>query len=179
VWQWWNFCKGKVANGRTVLRVSLGETAVRIFQGDQKGNVFVAKKRPRDEPVQHISKGKRRCYLAHVALVCGRTDLQPSLPQVIVGNEGTFLAGGMSALATARPANVRLVRQKSARIHFPRHSLLRSSMHHSHSSATSPRPVYTLGTTHATCRNATSDPISWPVRRPPFMAQMCFGVYIG
>jgi hypothetical protein len=114
VWQWWNFCKGKVANGKTVLRVNLGETAVCIFQGGQKGNVFVTKKRPRDEPVQHISKGRRRCYLTHIALVCDRTDLQPSPPQVIVGNERTFLAGGMGALATARPANVRLVRQKSA-----------------------------------------------------------------
>jgi hypothetical protein len=114
VWQWWNFCKGKVADGKTVLRINLDETAVCVFQGDQKGNVFVTKKRPRDEPVQRISKGKRRCYLTHIALVCDRADLQPSLPQVVVGNERTFLAREMAALTAACPAHVRLVRQKSA-----------------------------------------------------------------
>ena len=93
--QWWNFCRSKVAHGKTVLRINLDETSACVFQGDVKGNVFVSNKRSRDEPMQKISQGRRRCHFTHVGLICDRTDLQPLLPQVIVGNERTFKAGDM------------------------------------------------------------------------------------
>jgi hypothetical protein len=64
--------------------------------------------------VQNISRAKRRCGLTHIGLICDRPDLQPVLPQVIVGNERTFKAKDLAALTAARPPNVHLVRQKSA-----------------------------------------------------------------
>ena len=100
--------------GKTPLRVNIDETAVCAFQGDCRGNILISKKRPREGAVQRVSRGKRRCYLTHVACVCDRSDLQPLLPQVVIGNESTFLAREFAALLRGRPANVKLVRQQSA-----------------------------------------------------------------
>ncbi len=113
-WQWWNFCDGRVPHGKSALRINLDETSVCIFQGDQKGNIFVSTKRPRQEPVQKVSQGKRRCCFTHIGVICDRPDLQPLLPQVIIGSEWAFKAGDMGALTVASPQNVHLVRQKSA-----------------------------------------------------------------
>ena len=57
--------------------------------------------------MQRVSAGKQRCRLTHVAFICDRSDLQ-------LGNERTFTAEGFTALQALCPANVKLVRQKSA-----------------------------------------------------------------
>ena len=93
----------------------MDETSVCLFQGAGKGVIFVDKKRRRDsEPAQAVPSAKRRCCLTHVAFICDRTDLQPLLPQVVIANERTFTAAGLAALQASCPANVKLVRQKSA-----------------------------------------------------------------
>lgn len=66
------------------------------------------------DAVQNVPRHKRRCYLTHVALICDRPDIQPLLPQVIIANESTMPAALMPTLRAACPANVYLVRQKSA-----------------------------------------------------------------
>lgn len=122
MWQWWNYVLSEVPNGKAVLRVNLDETSICLFQGAGKGAVFVQKRRPRGpgepappaEPVQNVPQAKRRCCLTHIALICDRHDLQPLLPQIIVGNERTLPAGAFAALQASCPANVRLVRQTSA-----------------------------------------------------------------
>ena len=100
----------------------MDETSICLFQGAGKGAVFAAKRRcwdegepaPAAEPVQNVPLAKRRCCLTHVAFICDRHELQPLLPQIIIGNEHTFPAGAFAALQGACPGNVRLVRQKSA-----------------------------------------------------------------
>lgn len=52
--------------------------------------------------------------MTHVAFVCDKPELQPLLPQVLIGNESTFLVGLLPTLIAERPPNVRLFRQKSA-----------------------------------------------------------------
>jgi hypothetical protein len=64
-----------------------------------------ATKAQKKKPKQRVSRGMRRCCLTHVGLICDRPDLQPLLPQVVIGNMHTFLAC---------PPNVFLLRQKSA-----------------------------------------------------------------
>jgi hypothetical protein len=49
-----------------------------------------------------------------VAFICEKPEIQPLLPQVIVGNHATFLVRDLAALQAAAPPNVHLVRQKSA-----------------------------------------------------------------
>ena len=113
-WQWWNYYLGQLPSGKVPLRINLDETSVCLFQGDCRGTLFVSSRRPRDEPVQKVARAKRRCCLTHVALICDDAALQPVLPQVIIGNEHTFLKAGFADLQAACPANVRLIRQKSA-----------------------------------------------------------------
>jgi len=114
VWQWWNYYLDQLPPGKIPLRINLDETSVCLFPGDCRGTIFVSNKRPRQEPVQRVARAKRRCCLTHVALICDDSALQPVLPQVIIGNEHTFLKASFADFKAACPANVRLVRQKSA-----------------------------------------------------------------
>ena len=122
VWQWWSFLKGQVPAGKTILRVNVDETSVCLFQGTAKGTVMATKRKynetmasdcPR-EPAQKVSRSTRRTCLTHVAFVCDRSDIQPLLPQVVIGNEHTFQARDWTALVDRAPRNVYMVRQKSA-----------------------------------------------------------------
>ena len=72
------------------------------------------KRAPDAEPLQKASLATKRTCFTHVGLICDEPALQPLLPQVLIGNEQTFLEGDMAALRAACPANVHLVRQKSA-----------------------------------------------------------------
>ena len=87
-----------------------------LFQGGGKGTIIFKKRKdpPATEPHERASRAKRRACLTHVAFICDRPDIQPSLPQVLVGNFATFLVRDMAALQAACPPNVHLVRQKSA-----------------------------------------------------------------
>ena len=104
----------QVPPGTIAWRLNLDETSICLFQGDAKGHVFANKKRYPDGFVQRAPRAKRRCCLTHVGLICDRPDLQPLLPQVIIGNERTFPKASFAALQAACPPNVVLVRQKSA-----------------------------------------------------------------
>ena len=114
VWQWSNYYHSQIPRGKTMLRLNLDETSVRLYPGSRKGVVFVGKKRPREAVVHQIPRWKRRCCMTHIGIICDRTDIQPELPQVIIANESTVPAGLYAALVAARPRNVRLVRQTSA-----------------------------------------------------------------
>jgi hypothetical protein len=113
-WQWWNYLCSEVSGDRVPLRINMDETSICLYQGSGKGAVFTSRKRPRREHSQKVTANKRRCCLTYVSFVCDRSDLQPLLPQVIVGNERTFPLKFFFRLKAACPPNVRLVRQKSA-----------------------------------------------------------------
>ena len=110
-WTWFNYICSRVPLGKQVLRMNLDETAVCLFQGGGRGNLFISKKQ---RVVQHVPRNKKRCHLTHVALVCDNTDVQHLLPQLIIGNESSFLVSRMSELREDAPPNVVLVRQRSA-----------------------------------------------------------------
>jgi hypothetical protein len=115
VWQWYNFAESvAAARGRRILRVNLDETAVKLYPGRSRGSLFVSQKRLRDGGGQRLPKWKQRCCLTHVALVCDRTDVQPVLPQYVIGNERTLLVRNMGVLRGDCPSNVRILRQQSA-----------------------------------------------------------------
>lgn len=90
----------------------MDETAICVFQGGGKGNIFVRRTDPM--AVQNVTRGQRRTYFTHVAFICDQPELQPLLPQVLVGNEHTFQAGQMAAMQAACPPNVQLIRQRSS-----------------------------------------------------------------
>ena len=111
VWHWYNYVTSRIPPGKEVLRLNLDETSVCLYQGGGKGNVFVSRKR---RVTQRAPIGKRRCCITHVGVICDQTDIQPRLPQVLIGNEFTFQAGAIAALRASSPSNVVLLRQKSA-----------------------------------------------------------------
>ena len=114
MWQWWNHCLAKVPPGTTALRINLDETSVCLFQGDAKGHVFANKRQHPDGYAQRAPRSKRRSCLTHVGIICDRLDLQPLLPQVVIGNERTFPKACFAELQAACPPNVVLIRQRSA-----------------------------------------------------------------
>ena len=113
-WQWFNHLVGQVPAGKKPLIINLDETAVCLFQGTERGTVIVGKKRKREEPVQRVNRAARRTYVTHVALICDQPAYQQYLPQIIIGNEHTFLARDMEELRRRCSGHIVLVRQKSA-----------------------------------------------------------------
>jgi len=109
--QWFNYLEDQLPPGKRALRINLDETAVCAFQGGASGNVFVTK---RKAAVENAPLAKRRCCLTHVAVICDRADLQPLMPQFVIGNERTLRQADMPALRASCGPNVHLIRQKSA-----------------------------------------------------------------
>ena len=128
MWQWWNYAVASVPTGCRILRLNLDETSVKLFQGEGKGTIFFKKRKRSSRPgaaggedgaeapeaVQAVTLQHKRTCLTHVGLVCDRPEVQPLLPQVLIGNESTFHAGEMEELVAACPPNVHLIRQRSA-----------------------------------------------------------------
>ena len=84
MWQWYNFVERSVPPTRQVLRINLDETAVCLHPDTDKGNVFITTR-----PVYRVQRWKTRTYFTHVAIVCDNMELQPHMPQLIIGNERT------------------------------------------------------------------------------------------
>ena len=103
----------------------MDETSVCLWQGDGKGTVVCSKKRRRRWSAEAVedagadvgqpaSRKVRRTCLTHVAFICDRPEVQPLLPQVLIGNCATFLIRDWHQLLAQCPPNVYLIRQKSA-----------------------------------------------------------------
>ena len=60
-----------------------------------------------------VPKGLCRTYLTYLAFVCNDAELQPFLPQIIIGNQAVFKARDMERLQSHAPPNTFLVRAKS------------------------------------------------------------------
>ena len=112
MWQWWNCLEEQVALPRKVLRVNVDETAVRFYMPQRRG--LVAKRR-RGGPslAQDASRRQQRSCVTHVAAICDDTAVQPSLPQVIIGNESVLQAAAVKLVGPALHKNVILLRRKS------------------------------------------------------------------
>ena len=97
--------------GRRLLRINVDETAVCLFQGGGRGNVFLTKG---EECHQHAPLSQRRTYLTHVAFICDDAALQPLLPQYIVAGNRSLSAAELAAAQAESPSNVVVVRQARA-----------------------------------------------------------------
>ena len=110
-WQWCNHLTSKVPKNKRILRVNLDETAICMFPGSRGGNLFISKE---EEPTLNVKHATKRTYLTHVAIVCDDAEVQKVLPQVFIGNEHTIPAGLLKELRSSCPANVTILRKKSA-----------------------------------------------------------------
>ena len=65
-------------------------------------------------PAAPAKKADTRSNVTYVALVCSRDDIQPALPQFVIGNEHQLTYKLLAAVAEQKPKNCFLWRQKSA-----------------------------------------------------------------
>lgn len=94
-----------------LLRLNLDETPICMYLGGRRGNVFLSRSEP---AVEHVSLGQRRAYMTHVAIICDDVAVQPHIPQVLIANERTLPARMLADLRSRLPANILLLRRKSA-----------------------------------------------------------------
>ena len=110
-WQWFNHVESSLPAGRRILRINVDETAICLFQGGGRGNVFVNKN---ERCTQQSTLAQRRTYLTHVAFICDDVGVQPHLPQYIVAGARALPAADFAAVQAEVPANVVVVRQARA-----------------------------------------------------------------
>ena len=101
------------AAGKVPLIINLDETSVGYACADLKGNIA---RQPRGQaPLgAQIPRKELRGAITHVALITENTEIQPCLPQVLIGNRHRFTLGLMAEAMTHKPANVHLFREKTA-----------------------------------------------------------------
>ncbi len=115
VWNWYNFLVSKKPPTKTVLRVNIDETSVCLWQGSGKGTIAFPRRRRHDAEAKEVVPRKlKRTNLTHVAFICDRPDLQPRMPQIVIGNAHVFRVGECRTLNAEAPGNVLFVRQRSS-----------------------------------------------------------------
>ena len=104
--QWYNSCAAQVLAGKQPLRINLDESSVSSCQGGGKGDIVSKRRRepPSEQAHERASQVKQRACPAHVAFISNKPDIQPLLPQVIVGNEATFLLRDLCSSASSLPS---------------------------------------------------------------------------
>lgn len=112
MWQWWNCLEDHVALPKKVLRVNVDETAVRFYM-PQPAGLLAKRRRGGPSLAQDASRRQQRSCVTHVAAICDDTAVQPSLPQVFIGNEAVLQVAAVKLVRPALHKNVILLRRKS------------------------------------------------------------------
>ena len=95
------------------LLLNLDETAVSYSFHQAKGLYHRRLKRQGRAHTQ-VRKHELRGAVTHVASICDRTEVQPRLLQVIIGNSHRFTKRLMSSVRASKASNVHLSRRKSS-----------------------------------------------------------------
>ena len=90
----------------------MDETSVPYGFGQARGNVTAS--RVSKTAVAQVSRSELRGAVTHVAFATHDSAVQARLPQVIIGNTRKFTPGLLAAVMPQKPANVVLIRQKTA-----------------------------------------------------------------
>ena len=113
---WWNLLESLCPPTKTVLRINLDETAVKIWMPPGKGLIARSSldvvRGPRC--ISPATRKQQRACLTHVAFVCDNPSIQVHLPHVIIGNEAVLPLYIQRELEPQLFSNVYLVRRKSA-----------------------------------------------------------------
>ena len=118
-WQWFNWTLERVPEGITPLRLNFDETSCRLFYEAAPGILGsepLAAAAKKGYITQQVTRHQKRGALSYLALLCDDTAIQPTLPQVIIGNEHCLPDRVRKELVDSQSLmkNVTLLRQKSA-----------------------------------------------------------------
>ena len=116
VYTWWNLLESLCPRTKSVLRINLDETAVKVWMAPGKGliarsSLSVVRGA---RCVSPATRKQQRACLTHVAFVCDSPSIQVHLPHVIIGNDAVLPLYIQREIEPQLFSNVYLVRRKSA-----------------------------------------------------------------
>ena len=113
--QWNGFLESRCAADRSVLRINMDETSVKLWLGGQRGCVVQAGEAASLTPFeQGVTLRARRSAVSLACFVCDDPEVQRLLPQVIVANDRVIPATVAAEFQVSQTGNVFLLRRKSA-----------------------------------------------------------------
>lgn len=113
--QWNTFLESRCAAHKSVLRINMDETSVKLWLGGQRGCVVQAGEAASATPLeQEVTLRARRAAVSLACFVCDDPEVQRTLPQVIVGNDRVVAATVAAEFQASQTGNVFLLRRKSA-----------------------------------------------------------------
>ena len=117
LWQWSNALHANVPPDKTVLRINMDETCIRLHDGCTRGNLVaeaVEIKRSPKSLTQNVSSRDGKASCTHVSVICDDMDLQALLPQVLLLNNSLVSARCLRAIKASLPSFVLVVRRARA-----------------------------------------------------------------
>ena len=114
--RWINHAVDEAPTFRAPLIINLDETAVGYSFTGQRGTILCTKNLPsgRQLASESASLADRRGHVTHVCMITHESEIQPKLPQILMGNEHKFTHELLRSVSQERPHNVELWRQASS-----------------------------------------------------------------
>ena len=102
-------------DGQTIIFVGMDETSVGYAFASRRGTVL---RKTSTDPqagagTAQQNKNELRGSISYMSFITDRPDLQPRLPQILIGNKRRFTNGLMAAVTPNLPSNVHVWREKS------------------------------------------------------------------
>lgn len=114
-WKLVNWLLSQCPAGKEPLLLNMDETSVAYFMQPAPGTVCRRSRRKgRVRPTDKLTQVQLRSCITHVAVICNDREIQRRLPQLLLTNEVSVKAGELADIQAAMPANVKVIRGKSA-----------------------------------------------------------------
>ena len=90
VWRWSNFLHKNSPRGRTLVRINMDETSIRLHQAVRAGHLTTTArllKRSARSLTSNATTSETRGMFTLIAFVCDKKDIQNILPQILIVND--------------------------------------------------------------------------------------------
>ena len=107
---WLRYLHHRMPAGKELVFVNLAETSIGYSFARMRGNVVRKKYWPKGVkmPAESINKSELRGSISQMAFLNHRSDFQPRLPQILVGNKRRFTLPLLRSVSGSTPGNVHL-----------------------------------------------------------------------
>ncbi len=107
---WLRYLQHRILAEKELVFVKFDETSIGYSFARMRGNVVRKKYWPKGVkmPAESIKKSELRGSITHMAFLSHRSDLQPRLPQILVGNKRRFTLPLLRSVSGSTPGNVHL-----------------------------------------------------------------------
>ena len=112
-WCWVAWLRDQVERPVQPLLLNLDETSV-SYTFHQARGLYARRLKRQGRAHAQVPKSDLRGAVTHVAIICERSEVQPRLPQVVIGNTHRFTRRLVARTLASKPANVHVFRGKSS-----------------------------------------------------------------